>query len=568
MTQPVTKNPEKGVISANASMMNQRPLTTYALMAIMASCIGGMTFGLDVDSTNWASGDNFRKALGWPVLAPGQGDPSWVTRDNGLILASFHLAAMISAPFAGVFADRFGRKTAIIVGCILFIVGALMQATAGLISPANTTALIIVGRVIGGFGNGFECSIVPVYGAELAPPKWRGWTVTLFQLFITIGIFLSNTINYFCLRHLPYGWRINWSLQAMTAFVLLVFTFFMPESPRYFANKDRLSEAKDVLNRLAGLSGDDREDDVEIVKAVQIELNEIEDEVENIRKNKLTVCQMLQGTVLTALMVGVPTGAIQQITGVNWFMSYLPNVLNLAGFDNPFLYNYLQKIINMVSTFATFFLVDRIGRKQLLVWGTNVIIVVFTIFTIIFYVAGGDIQGLPGLPIVFVIAVYFFTAAYAITWGPMGWLILAEVMPIHIRGFGAGLGTAANMAFNVYADYVPNTVMQPEVWGLQGTSLSFLLINLVFTVPYVYFLLPETGKVSMEEMRGVMNYAFGGSANDPKSNAGTFGAFVRRNWQQTKRCFVCRPVDATLGVIVPLFAQSASTNVVMEKDEL
>lgn len=536
---------------APASSLGIRPMTAYAFLAIAASCLGGLTFGLDINSISWQIVDGYRDTMDMPHLKA-EGDPTWVADLTGWINACFHLSAMVSAPISGVISDRYGRRATIVGGCILFIIGALLQVCAGL-GGTDARAMMLIGRLIAGFGNGFECSVVPVYASELAPAHWRGWVVTLFQLMITVGIWFCCTLNTFWLALTYSGWRLNYGLQAISALFLLILTFFLPESPRYYIKQGDNERGIATLRKLA-----DVELHPEFEAIVQAEFKEIEAEVwEAEAAGHVSWTNLFQGTSLTALIVGASVSGIQQITGVNWFMNYSTNIITTLGLS-PLMGSFGLNTINMVATFATFFLVDRIGRKQLLVWGTNIVLAVFLVMTIIYFIVP-DVAAVSELAWTVLIVIYVFQAAYAITWGPMGWLIPAEVMPVHVRGKGAGIATAANMFLNfAFGDKIPIITQQPQVWGMKGTCLMFLLVNIFITLPYVYLVLPETAKVSMEEMRGVLNYRYGGAIEG--DNAGTWGEFIHRNWTQTLDCLRCRMPDTRLGLITPLLLGSDGTS--------
>lgn len=383
----------------------------------------------------------------------------------------------------------------------------------------------------------------------------------------------------------------------------------MPESPRYFVKQGRAFEGAAVLCRLGGVTldsvpvrdehdhqhqGDDnkmKQRDTSSIPVIVEEAGEervlifgsegVKHEFQDMEREvweaevhgNIAWKDLFRGTSLTALIVGAAVSGVQQITGVNWFMNYGPNIVDQLGMSG-FLGAYGTNTVNMVATLATFFLVDRIGRKQLLVWGTNIILLVFFLMTIIFY-SIPNVDSDPTVGITILLVIYVFQAAFAITWGPMGWLIPAEVMPVHVRGKGAGIATASNMFLNfVFGDKVPIITQQPQVWGMSGTCLFFLLCNICITLPYCYFVLPETANVSMEEMRGVLNYACGGGkrleaqraekhgvsvreeGRSLDDNAGTWVQFMHRNWQQTMSCLTCRKVDTRLGLIPPLSAES------------
>merc|ERR1712098_643016 len=178
----------------------------------------------------------------------------------------------------------------------------------------------------------------------------------------------------------------------------------------------------------------------------------------------------------------------------------------------------IVNVVNMVATLVAFPLVDNVGRKALLIWGTITAIVCFCIVTIMLYVIPDfSVDVGPGY---FTLILYcIFQSSFAITWGPMGWLIPAEVFPLHVRGKGMGLATCANMLLDFALQAKLSIVLtSSQVWGVAGTTLFFMCLTTVFALPFVLLLLPETGGVTMEEMRGVLNYKRGGGG---ETGAGT-----------------------------------------------
>lgn len=543
--------PSAGSKEVDAS---DRKLTVYAALSIAAVSLGGMTYGIEVGGAAPAlQFPGFRHAAGYPEHAEGGGcgkdapsDPIWVTDQIGWIVGVFQLAALVGAPAAGFLADRYGRRFVIFSACLLYFLGAVVEAAAGLSPVSSIITDLYVGRVLTGLGNGFICMVSPLYGAELAPQSWRGKTVTLFQFMITVGIEIMGIVDV-PLSNWEQGWRIAFALQAVTVVVLFFLTIFMPESPRFYVKKGDNKKALAVLNQLNGISATDNSESYER-KLALAELVDIEQEVERAEETHHTSwMELFKGVNLTPLIVGVGIAACQKVSGVNWVLGYFPTIaMQLC--ISPFIATMILNTVNLLATIVAFPIVDRFGRKIILVWGTVTVILCFAIVSGVLY-SVSDLSANPGIGWFALVMYCVFQAAFAIAWGPMGWLVPAEVFPIHLRGKGMGIATSANMLIDfALLSKLSIILMDPSVIGVPGTTLLFMLLTLVIAFPMVTLWTPETGKVTLEDMRPNLNFKFGGGGD---TDAGTWSEFTKRNLDQTLKVFTCRSVDPKVGMKYP-----------------
>lgn len=528
----------------------ERKLTVYAVLGIVAASLGGLLYGVEIGFGVPALQMNgFRAIAGYPLVEDSQcgqatvADPLSVANEIGWLNSVFTIVALVSSIVAGILADRFGRRFVIFVGCALYAAGSLIEGCAG-VQGGNVVDMMYVGRVLTGGGNGFICMIAPLYGAELSPSSWRGKTVTFFQLWITIGIFFGGFANMW-LSQIEWGWRVAWLTQTVVASLLFIFTIFLPESPRFHVKVGKMDAALATLRLLAGAKPNDGDDVLEVRIAKQ-EVQGIAAEVVRAeRDNKTSWTELFKGTNLTTLILGVGLGACQKTTGINWIMNYYPTIARQLCVA-PFVGTCLNNAVNMLSTFLAFPLIDRFGRKVLMVWSTLLIIPAFVGVACLFFLVP-DFQEAPGAGWAVVVFIMIFTFAYAISWGPMGWLVPAEIFPIHIRGKGMGLATSANMIF----DFALNTklsiiITQPDVWGVGGTAIFFLALALTTALPMVLLWQAETKNVMMEEIRAILNYKAGGGG---PSGAGTWTQYMKRNWNQSVDVLTCRSVNVKEGSI-------------------
>jgi len=534
----------KGVTAEN------RTLTLYAGLGIVTAALGGLIYGIEIGFGPIAfQMESFRDIVGWETTQSGCGkhapsDPVEVSAAIGWLNGVFTIMTAVGGIVGGFMSDRFGRKSVIYAGCIFYLIGALMEALAGVRGSDDVVYHMVEGgRILTGIGNGFTCMVSPLYASEISPSHWRGSIVSVFQFTITLGIFIGGLAN-LKLSQIELGWRVAFAAQAIVAIIYLVFALFLPRSPRFLVKVGKTDEALAVLRKLNNAPTEDGASYMS--EMANQELHDIEQEVADAEKAKQTSwLDLFKGTNLTALIFGVGIGAFQKTSGINFIMNYMPTIAKQACVD-PFLANCIMNALNMLFTIPAIVLVDRVGRKYLMIWATLAIIPAYVGAAAIFY-SVDDFETQQGLGWFMIILIYFFVGCFAIAWGPMGWLIPSEIFPIHMRGKGMGLATGANMLF----DYALNSqlsivLLQPNVWGVGGTVVFFLCLAVVTSLPLVLFWQAETKSVTMEEMRSVLNFKAGGGG---QSNAGTWKEYVARNWRQSVQVMTCRKVDPKDGAV-------------------
>ena len=392
----------------------------------------------------------------------------------------------------------------------------------------------------------------------------------------------------------------------------------MPESPRYLIKVGKTEKAKEILAKLnsCSLSDESAKPSVEKQRAEE-EFDAIMAEVEQATKAHRTSWKdLFSGTNLTSVLLAVLMGAFQKTSGINWIMNYAPTIARQLCFPNVFVPPLIINTMNMLATIVTLFMIDRVGRKKLMVWTSMfffpfsfffsffyVFVSLFFLFCFLFfsffyfsffpffislffffsffafcssfpsthssnhlhnarYAALLMIPAWLGVSVIYysvdvtasmtggwlvIVFIIIFTIMFALGWGPVAWLVPVEVLSIHQRGKGVGMSTAANLIFDtIFCGILPPILSNNQVWGVGGTALFYVCTTLVTAVPLVLFFLPETKSVSMEDMRGVMNYKIGGGGPD---GSGTLKAYVARNWSQTKQALTCKKISAREGLI-------------------
>mmetsp|Transcript_15608 Transcript_15608/g.24415 ORF Transcript_15608/g.24415 Transcript_15608/m.24415 type:complete len:605 (+) Transcript_15608:43-1857(+) len=520
----------------------QRGINAYTLLVLTIGILGGLLFGLDIGTTAITSMNTFRSEMGIPLLEKNVADSPATTDQLSLFAVLFHVFSLLGAPFAGTLADRFGRKPVILTSSIFFFAGALWQTCAGLVSQPFAWTSIILGRCVGGVGNGFILTIFPVYAAELAPGQYRGKVLTLFQFNITVGIFLMALINNF-LDGVSYGWRIGFAIQCIPCLIIFFMCiFFLPESPRYLMKQNREEEARAALEHLCRGTKN-------ATVIAKNEISDIADELAELQQiGEGTFFELFRGSALPALLCGVMVAFAQNITGVNWFMNYATQLFSSLGFE-PFVWDLVLKVLNMIATLMALFFVERCGRKFLTVWGTVFTICVFLVVGLVIVGTGANVvtdtpsATYKSVQVFTLCMIFAFQVVFAITWGPLAWIVPSEVFSIRLRGKGMSCAVIANMLTNiVLGDYGYNSLYSAT--SLQATTLILVVLNVTIVLGTVIFLQPETKGVSLEEMRMVFGYERHG---DAAKHHGTMGEFFRRNFKQSLDILRCRSVDPRIG---------------------
>ncbi len=395
---------------------------------------------------------------------------------GGFMTAAVPLGAMVAASVAGPITDRFGRRSVLMAAAFLFAVGALMAAI------INTVMLLIVARFLLGIAIGMAAVAAPLYIAECAPLKSRGAMVSTYQLAITVGILVSYLTGVVIDDEAAKGmWRIMFGLGIVPGVLFLAGLALLPESPRWLVRQQRTQEARASLARLRGPAADVDGEVAEMVRSVATELNK-----------PVGYGALLDPAVRPALIVGVGLFFLQQLSGINAVIYYAPDIFSHAGFDSTktqLLATIGVGVVNVATTVLAMFLIDRLGRRPLLVVGflgaavTMLVIALGVVFP----------KVVPSWLIIAMLLLYI--ASFALAIGPLPHLLMSEIFPLRVRGPGMSMASLSNWGFNFVVVFTfPLMLAGP---GLAFTFTLFALIclgGLVFTLTRV----PETTGHSLE----------------------------------------------------------------------
>jgi sugar porter (SP) family MFS transporter len=389
-----------------------------------------------------------------------------------LVTSLLLVGAVGGALGAGRVADRIGRRKAVLITAAIFVLGVLLAA----LTPSYP--VLLVARVVIGVAVGSASMIVPLYIGEVVPPRFRGGFVSFNQLAITSGILVSYLVDYGLSS--SQNWRLMFGLAAIPAILLFAGMLFQQESPHWLITKGREDEARAVLARVRETG----EIDAEIA------------EVREVSQRQSGVRELLAPKIRPLLMVGVLLAVFQQITGINTIIYYAPSLLQGAGFGNSaaLLANVVNGAINVIMTIVAVWLLDRVGRRPLLLTGTAGMAIGMIVAALSF-LGGSHLTGT--LAIVAVIGLFFYTGSFAIGLGPVFWLLIAEIYPLKIRGAAMSVATMANWGANFVVTISFLTLLN-AVGGV-GTFFLFGGLTLV-ALTYFWRKVPETKGRSLQEI--------------------------------------------------------------------
>ncbi|HXX18874.1 MAG TPA: sugar porter family MFS transporter [Candidatus Acidoferrum sp.] len=438
------------------------PAGKFVYVAAVFAGLGGLLFGYDTGVIS--SAELFLK--------------------KEFALSPFALEVIVSGVLAGAaagalvggrLADLFGRRALLIVTASIFAIGAILCAAAG--SPA----ILIGGRIIVGLAIGLSSGTVPVYISEVSPPASRGWTVSLFQLSITVGILLAYIAGY-ALAAIE-GWRWMFGLAIIPAVVFGLGMLFLPESPRWLVKQGKIGDARGVLQKIRN------------TPAVEDELSEIERSLE-LTTEQGRLSDLLHPSLRAALIVGLGLAVFQQVTGINTVIYYAPIIIQTAGIPSAsgaILTTAGIGLVNVLMTVVSMWLIDRVGRRPLLLTGIAGMVLTLGILGLSFQVSAHN----GALAWVAVVSIMLYVASFAISLGPIFWLLISEIYPLRVRSSAEGLSATFNWGSNLVVSLTFLTLLQTI-----GTSRTFWLYAVLAVGAWIfsYYLAPETKGRTLEEI--------------------------------------------------------------------
>lgn len=392
-----------------------------------------------------------------------------------LIVSSVLIGAMLGSLSSGSLTDRFGRRKVMLIIATIFIIGTLTA------SFAPSVNIILVGRILIGFAIGIGSYTAPLYIAEAAPFEYRGGLVSLNQLAITIGIMCSYFINY-AFVSFEGSWRWMFLIGVVPAVLLGFGMLFLPESPRWLVKQGFKEKAEKTLRKLRG-----SED-------VSQEIKEIE---HSIKLREPGFMEVFSPWIRKVLFLGIFLGFIQQVTGINTLIYYAPTIFQMAGFhdaSSSILATAGLGIVNVLATVFAIFYLDKWGRRALLFVGLVGMGISLSCLSFAFHMGPANSDVLRWMS---VISAFVFIISFAISLGPLLWLMVAEIFPLEIRGAVMSLTVFISWFWNFAVSFTFLTLV-----NFLGPSKTFLVYAIMCGIGLVigYFFVPETKGVSLERI--------------------------------------------------------------------
>ena len=454
----------------------------YLLSIVLVAIIGGLLFGYDTAVVSGAEKalENFFRA--------GLGD-LYTSGWHGFTASSALLGCVIGGAISGLLASRFGRKRSLLIAAVMFFVSALGSwcPESGVLpyGEASKTLLVVFNlyRILGGVGVGLASAVCPMYIAEISPAKIRGTLVSCNQFAIIFGMLVVYFVNYLIRNSLgetaeaiqtamdAIGWRRMFVSEAFPAGLFGLLVLFIPETPRFLALRGQDDRAYSILSRINGTS-------------------EARTILENIKATVHEKREKLFTYGVAVIVIGVLLSFFQQAVGINVVLYYAPRIFENMGAsgDASMIQTVVMGIVNILFTVVAIFTVDKMGRKPLLIIGsTGMMIGMIALAALSFT----DSIGVGAL--VFII---LYTASFMMSWGPICWVLIAEIFPNTIRSQAVAIAVAAQWISNFL---VSATFPSLSAWSIGGTYCIYALMSLLSAL-FVWRWVPETKGKTLEEM--------------------------------------------------------------------
>ncbi len=467
----------------------------------------------------------------------------------GWAVGSLTLTATLAMMLAGPLSDRFGRRAILKAAAVLFGVSAIASAL------APTFTILVIARMIGGLGVGASLIVAPMFIAEISPPKMRGKMVSINQLNIVIGISAAFFTNYLILRWGQsdlawaqtlmlgeHNWRWMLGLETLPAIIYFIGLFFVPQSPRWQIRAGKVDEARLTMNRLFGEEEAEKQI-ADVVKSLEADKH----------REKVSVREIFQPALRFVLIIGVVLAILQQITGINAIFFYAPVIFEQSGIgtDASFMQAILVGLTNLVFTILAIMFIDRLGRKPLLIFGMTGIAAMMLLLSYGFHSATYQLtpesieildesidrvaleDNMSGItypndilfkralaetigqeaaieheaalitaaidlnPTLILLAILGFVASFAISIGPVMWVMFSELFPLRVRGIAISFAGFINSGVS----FLVQLVFPWELANL-GNSLTFLIYGLfaIAGLIFVWRVVPETKNKTLEEL--------------------------------------------------------------------
>lgn len=437
--------------------------TRYLTWVIFTAVMGGLLFGLNMAGISGAV-DGIK------------GEFALTDSGLGTVASLLTIGCLIGALFTGYFTEKYGRKKVMLTTAVLYIVSALGCAFAG------SSAMLIGFRLLSGLAVGATSVVAPMYISEVSPAHKRGRLVSFNQFAITIGILVAYIFDYFFINLGDSSWRFMLAVPAVFGLVYLVFLMVnFPESPRWLVAHDRKDDAGKVLFKIGGQKlVDDELQNMEVAIAAER------------KKEKMSFTELFKGKTGKIVLIGTLIAAFQQITGINAVIMFAPGMFQAAGTAkvDSLMMSMLVGFVNFLMTIFAIWLVDKKGRKTLLLWGAVGMAAALGYLTLEF---AKPVQNGTGVLAALLVYISFFAASFA----PVMWVIISEIYPNRIKGAAMSFSTAVSWLCTFLTIY-----FAPVIQGALGLEYLFGIFGIFSIIAFVFvkIWIPETKGKSLERI--------------------------------------------------------------------
>ena len=480
--------------------INQTGSKGYLISIVMVAVLGGLLFGYDTAVISGAE-------KGLQAFFIESGDFQYTDFYHGFTSSSALIGCIIGSALSGLLASKLGRKKSLIVAGVLFFISALgsMDPEFLFFEKGNPTFSLLVMfniyRVIGGIGVGLASAICPMYIGEVAPSKIRGMLVSWNQFAIIFGQLVVYFVNFLILGDhtnpviesigqgvnqvltnsdrwtIETGWRYMFGSEAVPAGLFALLICLVPETPRYLVMVNQDQKALSILSKINGSE-----------KAQQI-LSDIKETI-TVKTEKL----MTYGWM--CIFVGIMLSVFQQAVGISAVLYYAPRIFQDMGMGDPMQQTVIMGVVNILFTLVAIFTVEKLGRKPLLIWGSIGMAIGAMGVAVTF--------GHAGMEILTMLSIMVYSASFMFSWGPICWVLIAEIFPNTIRGAAVAIAVAFQWIFNfiVSSSFVPMFNMHLSEGDDFGHWFTYGLYGIICVIAaiFVWKLVPETKGKTLEDM--------------------------------------------------------------------
>jgi len=435
---------------------------SIVIRVCIIAALAGLLFGLDVAYVNGALEFIIR-------------DFNLTEAQAGSVAGYLLAGAAVGALFSGWLSHKFGRKKILVLAALIFTFVTVFGAM------TNDFTMFLWARFIVGLAVGIASFVAPLYLSEVAPYHIRGGLIAMYQLMITVGIFLmflSNT----ALAHTG-SWRIMMLVLVIPSAIMLIGALTLPESPRWKVLMGKITDAESILNKIRNNKDE-----------VQFELDEIKTAVAS---HTGSFALLGKGYFLKVVFLGILLQALQQFCGINAFMYYSGQIFSSAGFTNPALGTVIVGLVNVLTTIIAIKYVDTIGRKPILYFGMTILVIACATVGYIFKLQTDGMVLDTTMQYTLLTACLFFIFGFAVSLGPIIWILCAEIFPLEGRDLGITITTMTNWICNTMIGAY--TLTWFSKLGVGNTFWAFGMVSLIGFI-LVKFYTPETKDVPLEEL--------------------------------------------------------------------